>query len=183
MCHLDEVVRKFIEKNSAGVSLGAGGSQHSNPCTGADSFVDVFWVLPNVPTFMKAHYDTRQAVGSCQARMPAVTLSLGRRDTSPLRTPRSRRTLEEAIHPLGCLGTNYHLIKAVTRTRSRWQIDINLPLLPDSRPRRLALPHPALLHRPRARVMSPCGFCSSNRVRWTTAQLSNPENTNHLQAV
>ena len=136
MSHLDEVVR-FIEKNSARISL-----------------VDVFWVLPNVPTFMKAHYDTSQAVGTCQAQMPAVTLSLGRRDTSPLRIPRSRCTLEEAIHPLGRLGTNCHSIKAVTRIHSRGQIGINLPLHLDSRPRPLALLRPALLHQPRGRVMS-----------------------------
>jgi len=48
LTYLDEVVR-FIEKNSAGVSLGAGGPQYSDPYTGANSFMDVFRVLPDVP--------------------------------------------------------------------------------------------------------------------------------------
>jgi len=158
MSYLDEVV-KFIEKNSAGVSLGAGGSQYSDPYTGADSFIDVLRVFPDVLTFTKAHHDTSQAAGTCRARVPAVTLSLGRRDTNPLQMPQSRRTLGEAIHPVECLGTNYCLrhpvpIKAVTRTHSRGQIGINLPLHLDSRPRPLALLRPALLHQPRGRVMS-----------------------------
>ena len=38
MSYLDEVVR-FIEKNTAGVSLGGGGSQYSDPFTGVVSFI------------------------------------------------------------------------------------------------------------------------------------------------
>jgi len=41
LSYLDEVVR-FIEKNTAGVSLGGGGGQYSDPYTGADSSADVF---------------------------------------------------------------------------------------------------------------------------------------------
>lgn len=47
LSYLDEVVR-FIEKNAAGVSLGGGGSQHSDPYTGTGSFIDVFRGVPNV---------------------------------------------------------------------------------------------------------------------------------------
>ena len=41
LSYLDEVVR-FIEKNTAGVSLGGGGGQYSDPYTGADSSADAF---------------------------------------------------------------------------------------------------------------------------------------------
>ena len=47
MSYLDEVVR-FIEKNTAGVSLGGGGGQYSDPYTGTDSFMDVFEVFPDI---------------------------------------------------------------------------------------------------------------------------------------
>jgi phospholipase A-2-activating protein len=40
MSYLDEVVR-FIEKNTAGVSLGGGGGQYSDPYTGTDPLMDV----------------------------------------------------------------------------------------------------------------------------------------------
>lgn len=38
LSYLDEVV-KFIEKNTAGISLGGGGNQYSDPYTGADTLV------------------------------------------------------------------------------------------------------------------------------------------------
>ena len=41
LSYLDEVVR-FIEKNTAGVSLGGGGGQYNDPYTGTDSSLDVF---------------------------------------------------------------------------------------------------------------------------------------------
>lgn len=46
--YLDEVVR-FIEKNTAGVSLGGGGSQYNDPYTGTDSFTGAFREVPDVP--------------------------------------------------------------------------------------------------------------------------------------
>ena len=62
--------------------------------------------LLTFPTFTKVHHDTNQPVGSRRVRMLAATLSLGRRDTSPLRITRYRRTLGEVIRSLEPLGTN-----------------------------------------------------------------------------
>jgi len=111
-------------------------------------------VFLTFPTIMKARHDTSQAVAVCRARIPPVILSLGRHDTNPPRTPRSRRKLGEATPLLEGPGTNHHLyhpvlLRAGTRTRSRGLIDTSLPLLPDSR-----LHPPALLHQPKARAMS-----------------------------
>jgi len=111
-------------------------------------------VFLTFPTIVKAHHDTSQAAAMCQARIPPVILSLGGRDTNQLWIPRSRRSPGEAIPSLEGPGTNHHLyhpalLRAGIQTRSRELTDTNLPLLPDSR-----LHRPALLHQPRARVMS-----------------------------
>ena len=103
---------------------------------------------------MKVDHDTSQPAVACQARILAETLSLGHRDTNPLRIPRYHRTLGEEIPSPEHPGTNRHLHHPVlpkedTRIRSRGGTVINLPLRPDSRPRR-----PTLLRLPRTRVMS-----------------------------
>ena len=129
LSYLDEVVR-FIEKNTAGVSLGGGGTQYSDPYTGTNQFTNVLWGVPDVLHFLKEDPDTSQQVVPCQTRLPGEIPSLERLGTN--------RRLHQLVPP-----------KADTPTRSRGITDINLPLLPDSR-----LNRPILLHRPPARVVS-----------------------------
>ena len=81
MSYLDEVV-KFIEKNAAGVSLGAGGGQYNDPYTGTDSSGARVEVPLTFPTLSKAHHDTSRAVAMRRARTPVETLSPGRPGTN-----------------------------------------------------------------------------------------------------
>jgi len=63
MTYLEEVV-KFIEKNTAGVTLGGGETQYSDPYTGTDRFTDLLWGVPNDPHICEGGSRYQPASGS-----------------------------------------------------------------------------------------------------------------------
>jgi hypothetical protein len=107
MSYLDEVVR-FIEKNTAGVSLGGGGAEYSDPYTGKSSLCTYLEDSLTFYTLHKVLRDTSRLAETFRARTPAATLSPGHRDTSQLQIHQSRPTLEGAIHSLERPDTRRH---------------------------------------------------------------------------
>ena len=178
LSYLDEVVR-FIEKNTAGVSLGGGDGQYSDPFTGTN--------LPYTYSGMsliswKGGHDTSRPVAVCRTRTSVATLSPEPRDISPLQIPQPHHTPGEEIHSPGHLGTNrrfHRPIKADTRIRSQELIDTNRHLLPGLRPL-----HLAPLRQLRPRVISSLTYVQELRAGWrSTNYFSHLENADHLQAV
>ena len=156
---------RFIEKNTAGVSLGGGGSEYSDPFTGKSFLCACSNVPLTLSAFLKERHDTSRGVVVSRARTSVVTLSPGHRDTSRLRIPQSHRT-PEVIPPLGrpdISRRSHHPVppKADIRIRSRGLIDTNRHLLQDSHRRR-----PALLRQPQARVKSSLTCVRAFRARW-----------------
>ena len=110
---------------------------------------------------LKVGRDTSRLAKTCQTRTRAETLSLGRRDTSLLRIPRSRHTPEEVTLSLEHLDTSHQvLLQAGIRIRPRGLTDTN-HLLPDSR-----LHRPALPRQPQARVMSSLTWVKAVGASW-----------------